>query len=100
MRAAQQPRLPQLPQLPDWIFALLVDVERPCRKRELPRCGAKTRAGSPCQLRAYREPITRRIVNGLCRLHGGLSSGPKTPAGRAAIAESNRRRSRPGPQEQ
>ncbi len=27
-----------------------------------------------------------------CRFHGGLSSGPRTAAGRAAIAESNRRR--------
>lgn len=29
-----------------------------------------------------------------CRLHGGLSSGPKTEAGREAIRESNRRRGR------
>jgi hypothetical protein len=27
-----------------------------------------------------------------CRLHGGLSTGPKTEAGRARIAESQRRR--------
>ncbi len=30
--------------------------------------------------------------NGRCRVHGGLSTGPNTEAGRAAIAESNRRR--------
>lgn len=37
------------------------------------RCGAKTRRGTPCQCPAMR--------NGRCRLHGGLSTGPKTPDG-------------------
>jgi len=32
-----------------------------------PRCGARTRAGSPC-----RSPA---MPNGRCRLHGGLSPG-------------------------
>ena len=33
-------------------------------------CGAKTRAGSPCKRRdLYRS--------GRCKLHGGLSTGPK-----------------------
>ena len=36
-------------------------------------CGAKTRRGTPCQCPA--------IPNGRCRLHGGMSTGPKTPAG-------------------
>ena len=39
-----------------------------------PRCGAKTRRGTPCQCPAMRN--RRR-----CRLHGGLSTGPKTAAG-------------------
>jgi hypothetical protein len=39
-----------------------------------PRCGAKTRRGTPCQCPAMR--------NGRCRLHGGLSTGPKTAAGK------------------
>lgn len=38
-----------------------------------PRCGAKTRRGTPCQCRAMR--------NGRCRLHGGRSTGPKTADG-------------------
>jgi hypothetical protein len=38
------------------------------------RCGACTQAGSPCQAPAIRG--RRR-----CRLHGGLSTGPKTLAG-------------------
>src|ERR1039458_9849151 len=37
------------------------------------RCGAKTRHGTRCQCGA--------MLNGRCRLHGGLSTGPKTPAG-------------------
>jgi hypothetical protein len=37
------------------------------------RCGAKTRRGTPCQCPAMR--------NGRCRLHGGLSTGPKTAEG-------------------
>jgi hypothetical protein len=32
-------------------------------------------------------------VNGRCRMHGGLSTAPKTPEGRRRIAESNRSRS-------
>lgn len=36
------------------------------------RCGAKNRAGNPCQCIA--------MANGRCRLHGGKSKGPKDPA--------------------
>jgi len=54
-------------------------------KRERPFCGARTRAGAPCRARCA-EGKTR------CRLHGGLATGPKTEAGKARIAESNRRR--------
>lgn len=38
-----------------------------------PRCGAMNRRGTPCQCPA--------MPNGRCRLHGGLSTGPKTFAG-------------------
>ena len=37
------------------------------------RCQAKTRRGTACQCPA--------MANGRCRLHGGLSTGPKTAAG-------------------
>jgi len=40
-------------------------------------CLAKTRTGAPCQ----KHPIAGRTR---CRLHGGLSTGPKTPEGKAA----------------
>jgi hypothetical protein len=39
-------------------------------------CGAKTRNGHPC--RAKSEPGKRR-----CKWHGGCSTGPRTPEGRA-----------------
>ena len=39
-----------------------------------PRCGAKNRRGTPCQCPA--------MPNGRCRLHGGRSTGPRTPEGR------------------
>jgi hypothetical protein len=47
-----------------------------------PRCGARTRAGSCC-----RQPAMR---NGRCRMHGGLSTGPRTAAGRARCAAARR----------
>jgi len=37
------------------------------------RCGAKTRRATRCQCPAMK--------NGRCRLHGGLSTGPRTPEG-------------------
>ena len=40
-----------------------------------PRCGARTRCGGEC-----RQPA---MPNGRCRLHGGLSTGPRPPAGLA-----------------
>ncbi len=38
-----------------------------------PRCGAKTRRGTKC--------LCPAMANGRCRLHGGLSTGPKTAEG-------------------
>ncbi len=40
-----------------------------------PRCGAKTRKGTPCRAPA--------MANGRCRMHGGKSTGPRTPEGLA-----------------
>ncbi len=48
-------------------------------------CGARTRSGALC--RGLPVAGKRR-----CRMHGGKSTGPVTPEGRAAIAASNRRR--------
>jgi len=45
-------------------------------KRDRPRCGARTRAGGSCKAPALPEKER-------CRMHGGLSTGPKTPEGKA-----------------
>jgi hypothetical protein len=42
------------------------------------RCGAKCRKGAPCKL----WPMVGRKR---CRMHGGCSTGPKTPEGLARI---------------
>lgn len=47
------------------------------------RCEATTRAGTPCKLKTiYR--------NGRCKLHGGMSTGAKTPEGKARQLEGYR----------
>lgn len=67
------------------------DVRRP-KRADRPRCGATCRDGHPCRAPAVWLPGEPAPRNGRCRLHGGLSTGPKTAEGKAAIAESNRRR--------
>jgi len=54
-------------------------------RKKRPACGAQNRQAKPCAVKV--EPDKRR-----CRFHGGLSTGPKTAAGRARIAEAQRRR--------
>ena len=51
-----------------------------------PECGARTRKGTPCAARCV--PGRER-----CRMHGGLSTGPKSAEGRERIAEANRQES-------
>jgi hypothetical protein len=48
-------------------------------------CGAKTRRGTLCTLKGNGK-------GGRCRFHGGKSTGPRTVAGRIAIAAAARRR--------
>ena len=43
------------------------------------RCGARTKAGTPCQRPAVKQ-------TGRCTRHGGKSTGPRTEEGRARIA--------------
>jgi len=43
------------------------------------RCGAKTRGGAPCK----NPPVTGKAR---CRMHGGRSTGAKTPEGRARLS--------------
>lgn len=68
-----------------------------CNDPKTPRkmrgtCNAKTRKGSPCQASPVWNKSTDKARNGRCKLHGGLSTGPRTEAGKEAIRASNRRR--------
>ena len=52
-------------------------------------CGAKTkRSGQPCKSGAI-------YTNGRCKFHGGLSTGPKTEAGREASRRNGKLGGRP-----
>lgn len=57
------------------------ELER--RQEKQRRCGAKTRKGTPCQ----RKGLGR---GGRCPNHGGLSTGPKTPEGKARSLQAMR----------
>jgi hypothetical protein len=57
--------------MPNWHLHLL-------KALAAPRCSARTRGGTPCRSPAMKN--RRR-----CRLHGGLSTGPKTAEGLARI---------------
>jgi hypothetical protein len=54
-------------------------------KQMRPACGARTRQGASCKAKVV--PGKRR-----CRLHGGLSSGPRTALGRERISNAQRQR--------
>ena len=61
-------------------------------KRERPRCEATYRDGSPCQAPPVWDKRLDCPVNGRCRMHGGLSIGPKAEEGCQRIAQANRAR--------
>jgi hypothetical protein len=63
----------------------LVGDGSPLRRKDRPRCGARTRKGALCLVRV--EPGKRRF-----RFHGGFSTGPRTADGKARIAAAQRRR--------
>ena len=49
------------------------------------QCGAHARTtGAPCKAKA--------LPNGRCKLHGGHSTGPKSPEGRQAIGAATKAR--------
>ncbi len=52
---------------------LLKNGNRQGNPMNAPRCGAKTRSGTPCKAPA--------MANGRCRMHGGKSTGPRTAEG-------------------
>lgn len=49
------------------------------------RCAARTRSGRPCKAKGYGK-------GGRCKNHGGMSTGARTPEGRAKLAEAVRAR--------
>lgn len=53
--------------------------QRPAYLRGL-TCGARASTGKPCQM-------TTLFANGRCIWHGGKSTGPRTPEGRAKALE-------------
>ena len=68
----------------DWL-AYAQTVLKGTEMRLKIKCGAYARTtGNPCQAKA--------LTNGRCKNHGGMSTGPKTPEGRQAIAQATRRR--------
>src|SRR3954447_14787146 len=55
--------------------------ERLALANAAPRCGARRRDGGSC-----RQP---GMTNGRCRMHGGKSTGPRTPEGLERSRRSN-----------
>ena len=50
-------------------------------KSERPRCGAKTRVGDRCKAPVVWDHVNDVPRNRRCRMHGGLSTGPRTEEG-------------------
>ena len=63
----------------------LNDEGLPLPPKERPQCGARARSGAACKNKVI--PGKRR-----CKYHGGVSTGPKTEAGKARIAAAQRLR--------
>ena len=62
-----------------------------------PRCGAKTRSGAPCRAPAMWSKKAGRYTR--CRLHGGRSTGPRTPEGIERCRKANWKHGRRSAQE-
>lgn len=63
----------------------LNDEGLPLPEQERPHCNAKMRDGGSCQARVVPGKLR-------CRIHGGMSTGPKSTKGRRRIAEAQRAR--------
>jgi hypothetical protein len=78
-RAATRPRYGKNFRRPMWLACEPIERMRAClealvRANAAPRCGARSkRTGKPCRAAA--------MSNGRCRVHGGKSTGPRTPQG-------------------
>lgn len=56
-------------------------------KVKRPRCGARCRDGHLCQAPAVWDRERNLPRNGRCRVHGGLSTGPRTEEGKRRSRE-------------
>lgn len=61
---------------------------------EVPRCNARMRNGGRCEAFPALHPrsAAHYVLSGRCAAHGGSSTGPRTPAGKATVSEALRRR--------
>jgi len=76
-------------EVPDWLVRAMGRTENRTKQAVRITCGAaRHRDGLPCQ--ALSEPGKKR-----CRFHGGRSTGPRTPAGKARALANLRRGARP-----
>lgn len=75
---------------------LIAEMPKRARKNR-GTCGAKTRKSTACKAPPVWDKVADKAKNGRCKLHGGMSTGARTAAGREAIRESNRRRRKLAP---
>jgi hypothetical protein len=75
-----------------------LERRRALREARLRSCGARCRSkgGAPCSapvvVRTLAvEGVVRLRISNRCRMHGGLSTGARTAAGRARLREAGRR---------
>ena len=77
-----------------WVFVFRAVTAMLPPLMDGPLCGAKTRTGRPCRGVAMRRRSGGPLVTGgirldvprygRCRMHGGASTGPRTPEGEQA----------------
>src|SRR6185295_12451025 len=60
-------------------FGSLKNANSPGDPSKSPRCNAKTRAGTPCRAPAMWSRKAGKYTR--CRMHGGRSTGPRSPEG-------------------
>lgn len=76
------------------MVAIYIGRIRKIARKKRGVCGARTRRNTPCQAPPVWNKSQDKARNGRCKLHGGLSTGPKTEAGKEAIRTSNKRRAK------
>ena len=74
---AGRPRRGMIAALPGFPSSMTASV-RVAPKSDRPACGAKRRDGGRCEAKVVWDLDLARPRNGRCRMHGGLSTGPKS----------------------